>query len=387
MNKILYLLRYLINNKKVKKFITIVLMIFAVMSFLEIKSHAAEEITSPYYFDGVAETYREYDALQRDFVVRCLNYIRYNNRIPDSIRTICTRMSNGGYSFMFYYGDALGSAYQNTYPSSAQKNVIEIITMDSSQITSTTANYDWGLNGVQSVRGYLSSTQYLEFKFNRDTQSYNTLAAQTARHWLPSYLLSYKSSALTMFLEEFNNGSLLENSTALINAIENQTDIIEEQGQQITNSINDTNDFLQEETDNTISTDLTVEPVEIDNENSQNISDFVTYFPNKLQEAIEDYEINSGRGGYSYTIPLPHSNQNVTFYSDMLYRYLNGTQFQIIKTFINFAWYFVFGGACIRKIKRIYDWFQSGQIATEGGLIKFNEVLKGENEFFNQFMM
>ena len=391
--KILYLLRYLVNSKKFKKFITFIALVFAIMSILELKYskvQAAETISDSTYFDGVQATYKDYEGLQNEFVVRVLQFYKSNNyQLGGTYTTVLNRLNNGGFLNLFYYGDALGTYYQNTSPSASQKIVVELIQMDASSVTSNTQNFDWGLNGVQGVRGYLcNSNIYYELKVTRTSYNYQNLSPNIARHYMPAYLANYKSPMLVELLELYSTGQLNgDNADALITAIENQTDTIEEQGQQITNSINDTNDFLQEDVSNEVSTDLVVEPIE-ENEQQEEINDFVTYFPNKIAEEIADFDINAGRGNYYVEFTLPHTNgKKITFYSDAIYKYLVGTPFEIVVQMISFFWYLTLGGMIIIKIKRIYDWFAAGNFLREGEFIKFTDVLRGENEFFNQFMM
>lgn len=384
MNKILYLLRYLINNKKVKKFITIVLLVLALMSFLEIKSHAATTISDSTYYDGVQATIKDYEALQNDFMLRVLRNIKDNNYIIGSnVNNMLNRMANGGYLTLFYYGDALGTYYQNTFPSPSQKNIVEVIQMDATQVTSNTTNYDWGLNGIQGVRGYVSASNYYEYKFNRTSLTFTNLSSNIARHYMPSYLAGYKSALLTSFLQDFLNGNLSNNADSLINAIENQTTEIQEQGQQITNSINDTNDFLNEDPSNSVDLNINVEPIEVENENTQGISTLVTYFTNKLTNIITNLNDNV----QTIEIPIPHSQERIYFQSNMISKYFKTENFSLIYTLLQGGYWVYFGGACIIKIKRIYNWFQDGNALEEGKFTSFMANLRKNNEFFDQFMM
>lgn len=385
MNRILYLLRYLINNKKVKKFITIVLLILALMSFFEIKSHAAEEITSPYYYDGIEATKNDLDSLQNDFVLRYLFYIKYYGlENSQGLLNLMNRVCNGNNIIMFYYGDALGSAYQNTSPSAAQKQTLELIVMNPQYVTSNVNSYNWGLNGVQSVRGFLCDTTYYEYKFTGNNFSTTTLSANTARHYYLQEFVNYKSSALLTLMELYVSGNLNNaNINSLIESIEDQTDTIENQGQQITNSINETNDFLNEDVSNSVDLNLDVEPIEVENENTQGISTLVTYFTNKLTNIITNLNDNV----QTIEIPIPHSQERIYFQSNMISKYLKTENFSLIYTLLQGGYWLYFGGACIIKIKRIYNWFQDGNALEEGKFTSFMANLRKNNEFFDQFMM
>lgn len=155
-NLILFILREFrkfFYNKKIKKTFSIIILFFAIyllLSFIGILpdkvAFGAEVITSSYYYDGISATYRDYEGLQNDFCVRVLRDIRDTGSIPVSLKNTLERLTNGGFITLFYYGDALGSNYVNTSPSVANKNIIEVIQMDASQVVSNVNEYNWGLN-------------------------------------------------------------------------------------------------------------------------------------------------------------------------------------------------------------------------------------------------
>lgn len=346
-------LRRLFHDKSVKRFFTIIILGFAIYLLFcffgvlpDKVAFAAEEITSPYYFDGVAATYRDYEALQNDFVVRVLRDVRDTGLVAQNVRNVLEKLTNGGFITLFYYGDALGTYYQNTFPSASQKNIIDVIQMDASQVTSNTNNFDWGLNGVQSVRGYLCATAYYEFIFNRTARTAQVLNANTARHYMPTYLVDYKSSNLTLLCEEYLSGTLINNASDILTAIENQTDKIEEQTeviQETQNTINDSN------VDNTI----------VDSLPESNINDVTADGLNTIFSDVMDALVNPIVE--NIRVKVPFTNKYFEISSELVYGSNNSYVPEWIRTVVSMFWYYILSVYIVKDIAKIIDNLKNGR--------------------------
>lgn len=140
---------------------------------------------------------------------------------------------------------------------------------------------------------------------------------------MPSYLVDYKSSNLTLLLEEYLQGTLIDNSANLLTAIENQTKKIEEQTQ------------VLEETQNTLK-DSSVDNLIVDKLPEDNIEDITENDINSVFSSIMDALVNPIVENIN--IKIPFTNQYLIISSNSVYGENNNLIPSWIKTIVSIFW-------------------------------------------------
>lgn len=373
-------LTYLLLNKKSLKLIFAFLIGFFVCFFLsENGVLATSDITDSTYYDGYQANISDLEALQNDFITR-LNGVDDSNLAKQDL---LERLRYGKYSLLCYYGAIQGTSYINAQPTT--KDTVSLVLMESDSISAYSAQaQNWGTNGNIYCWRCISSAITFQYEFSGGEFVSRSINANSVVCWYPTYLINYRSQNLTNYvLNYYNNKSsndnLIEQITGVVN---NQTNTLKDEistsTQQQTNTIVDTLTDSTADTgvlntiDSSASSNITKD------NNYQSTENLFTQIFTIIGDSIKDDSTVE-----SVSFPLPYVNKDITLKSDILSKNLPDWFILLVNTF----WLTLFGWNIIMIVRRIVEYFATGQVLSNEGLHKFRDLLDVYTNQINPFMM
>lgn len=263
------------------------------------------------------------------------------------------------YSFYVYFGSTLGS---DMFTDNYNASKINVAFYPSSlSFTSFENTVKWA--GINCSQGsvHTSSDPIRVFSFD-DKGEYSISEIDTL--YLPRELYNYRSPVLSDYLREQKN-------------VQEITGSVKEGTDKVTNSINDTNNFLK---DDTVSDDsMNIDTSSFTTEGEKEVDNFFT----KLLDTV--YKSYTGINSEVSTviIPLPYDLEPLVLKSDIISKHIKGT---LLYNLIQVFWTYFFGSYLVIFVKRIFDWLSTGKIADKG-VFSFIEWLDINNEIIKSYMM
>lgn len=365
-----YLIRRLIRTILKPKILISVFIIF-IIAFFVFKIDSNAYSGNDEYTDRYNTLFQTYDTLANDLIVRMSMSTSSNLSIFKSYLT------NASFNYYIYYGDVNGSSMLDGY--TLDTSIMYIAFVPSSDLNISPApNYDtWqGLN--VNIRQLMPS--YL-FAFDKNSLAYfENPSDVTKTLYVCSDLLTYKPQNLVNFL---TNNSQIQ-SDSIVGAIQEQTQATQQQTEKIeqqTQVQQQTQDFLKDDTldNNSMTIDTSSFGSIEQSSHQQSVDNFFTGLLDTVYQAFTG--INSTVD--KITIPLPHTEQTIVLYSDIISKHISNTPiFSLIQMF----WTFLFGSYIIVFVKRMLDWLSTGKLA-EKGVFGFIEWLDIHNEIIKSYMM
>lgn len=373
-------LTYLLINKKSLKLIFACLVGFILCMFLfQNGVFATSDITDSTYYDGYQANISDLEALQNDFITRL-------NGVDDSNSTkqdLLERLRYGKYTLLCYYGAIQGTSYINAQPTT--RDVVSFVLMESDSISAYSAqSQNWGTNGNIYCWRCVSSEPTFQYQFEGGTLRQAYITENSVVCWYPTYLINYRCENLTNFVLNY-----YDNKQANDNLIEEITGVVNNQTDTLTNEINtstqqQTNTIIDTLTDSTADTGVlnTIDSsassnITADNNYQSSENLFLRIFE-MLGDAIKE---NSTVETVSFT--LPYVDTDVSLRSDILSSNLPGWFILFVNTF----WVCLFGWNIVLMVRRIVEYFATGQVLSNEGLHKFRDLLDYYTNQINPFMM
>lgn len=368
----------LINRRTLKILLFVLIIGLIFFKICNNTTFAATIISDTTYYDGYEANISDMNALQNDFIVR-LEGLGTESAAKNDFMT---RIQSGEYALFIYYGDGQGNDYNNTRPV-LKKNTISLFLMPITQLEQLSTEYrNWGLNGEVICWRYRSNATYYEYKFVGNQFTYNTLAARTAGHWYPSYLLNYKNDNLTDYIISYFQGD----TSKVIESIENSTqDIVDNQNSNTQDIIANQNQVK----DDILNSEVNNESISINTDGLGSSDDYgINNFFTQLLE-ITQSGLVSRASSSSLDFTLPFINQSVSIPGNIISNAITnwfGVYGDYLISLIHTFWTVYFGSFFVIFAQRMFNWLSTGKIVEKGGY-SFIEFLDKQNTIIDSYMM
>lgn len=196
--------------------------------------------------------------------------------------------------------------------------------------------------------------------------------------FMPSELYNYRSDIVTNYL----TNSSSDETSAIISAINEQTQATETQTQAIetqTQVEQQTQDFITNDTISTEDGEMDIDTSGMSVSDSNGVNDFFTNF----YESLLAFFNNISSDVVIVHIPVPFTSNTIDLRSDIISSHISGT---FIATLISTMWYFVFGTYFLFYIRFLIRFFSTGEFGTSG-LAYFIEHLEDNDVIIRSTMM
>ena len=297
------------------------------------------------YTDKNATIIVAYDSINQDILNR-LNYFDKNNNM---YQEFVGMLKNNNYSYYAYYGSSDGSSMISGSYYATQEIYVKFYD-----------NVDKSLNGTiyETYQGMTTSIQYMNggivdtYVFNGNTLT--NINSQSS-FYIPTVLIAYKSNVLYTLINDTSGADTQE----IIQSLDT-----------IDDSINNLTNTITTQDDNQAESDLSDTYTSLSSSTSgqdNNVTTIHSFFID-LSDIITDSLTTSVS---SIVIPVPFTNQNITFTSDIIFNVIRGT---LIYTLLQLCYYTLFGLFIINQVWRLLMWFQSG-VFINGKFFKSENLL------------
>lgn len=273
----------------------------------------------------------QYDSINQDI----LNRLNYYNKDNNMYQEFISKLKNNNYSYYAYYGVSDGSSMISGSYYATQEIYIKFYD-----------NEDKTLNGTvyDTYQGMTCSIQYMSggivdtYVFNGNILT--NIDSQSA-FYIPTVLIAYKSPILYSLINDTSSADtqeIIEGLNSIDNSVNELTNTINAKDDN--QAISDLNNAYSSMSSSTSGQDTNVTTI---HNFYISLSDIITY---SLTTTVS-----------SITIPIPFTNKNLSFTSDIIYNIIKGTA---IYTLLQLCYYTLFGLFIINQVWRILLWFQSG---------------------------
>lgn len=307
------------------------------------------------YTDPNNSIFQVYDGYLNDLAVRL------NNSTDEDVADLIDRLSGTKlYSFICYYGTS-NEDYNNDF-----KHLRVVLFTSDVQFADSSAGNQW--HGMNCQFVYNNRNSGLIYDFT-DLDCIKSNLNSTI--YFPYMLINRFNPMLVEVLNNKNGTS----DSALVGAINNQTDKIEE-GNAIAQ---ETQDFVTD--DSLDSNEMNIDTSNAQIQDNTGINDFYSTFLGSIQTKLTNYDETEVT---TITIPLPHDCPDIVLRSDLLSRYI---RYSYLNTLISVFWTFLFGGYIISYVLRMIKWLTTGRVFSDGGVSDFIWYLDVNNEIIKGYMM
>lgn len=353
-NTIIRRIIYLLINKKTLKILIIVALILGWL-FISTKLGSYAYAYDYNYVDPTANIYTTYEG----FINKAI--ILIENSSASNKQELINLLKNSNYLSYFYFGTAIDGASPSSDASQLNVGFIPCNNLDFTLSTQYTSYF-----GIP-VLIYSANNPYRIYSINSTQCWYAT----GYNFYAPKELIFYSSGTLVNWLNDYSTSQ----NNSIVNAIDTQTTAINQQ----TNTIQATQDYLEDDnvSDNTMSVDTSQMAITDDT----GIDNFWTTYLTNLQTRFQNFDESS----ISYlTIPLPYGLDDLVIPSNIISSHLKSGTF---RTLINVFWTYLFGSYIVWYAYRMIIWLTSGKVFEEGGVSRFISEMSKQNEIIKGFMM
>lgn len=334
-----------------KIFISILFILLILTFSLYSNSYAAE-------FSPSTSVISSYNDVASDFVTRLFKTSTISER-----RNILNKLNNPRYSYYVYYGQSRNGSSMIFGPSTSPS--YDSTTM---YVAFYLKSVEYRPSAFDAYNGLVTPIRTTNiddlYRINSDGSITSYAVSSDETVLMPDILFNYSSLAVSDYINNQQNFDNLNNS-------------IQEGTDKISNSVNDTNNFIKD--DNISDESMSVDTSGYDIEGEESIDNFFIEFMN----TIHDKFLNMGSDVESITIPMPYGIPSIVLRSDIISKHIKDTPlYALIQVF----WTYVFGSYIVRFVKRMFEWLSTGEIA-EKGVFGFIQWLDNYNSIVKSWMM